>query len=47
MDTKFAYLMIGVVIVSLLIEQMPQIGGWLLLVLVLGALVSHRQLIGS
>jgi hypothetical protein len=46
MNTKLVTLMIGVFIVAILAEQLPKIGGWLLLLLVLGALVTHQQLIG-
>jgi hypothetical protein len=41
-DNKLVYLMFGVFLVAIVAEQMPDIGGWLLLVVVLGALVVNR-----
>jgi hypothetical protein len=45
MENKFVLLMFGVLIVAIVAEQLPAVGGWLLLVIVLGALVTHTQMV--
>jgi hypothetical protein len=44
-ENKFVLLMFGVLIVAIVAEQLPQVGGWLLLVIVLGALATHTQMV--
>jgi hypothetical protein len=43
MQNQAVYLMFGVVIVAIVAEQMPKVGGLLLLVVVMGALVLGQE----
>jgi hypothetical protein len=44
-ENQFLYLMFGVLIAAILAEQVPSVGGWFLLIIVLGALVTHTQVL--